>query len=160
MLAAVFTQPQIASVGLTEQDCRGRGLDHLVGMAGYGTVAYGWAMEDTTGFCKVLAESGTGRLLGAHLMGAEARGRVNATEAVGAWARASTSTSSARAGPPPTSAWTFWRRPWGSFPADRPGAPGIGFESPPSGHVGVRHSASGAKVNRERVAVMSKSLSS
>jgi mycothione reductase len=29
-------------------------------------------MEDDTGFCKVLAERGTGRLLGAHLMGPEA----------------------------------------------------------------------------------------
>ncbi|MFD8289612.1 mycothione reductase [Streptomyces lavendulae] len=70
--AAVFTQPPIASVGLTEQDCRDRGLDCLVGTAGYGDIAYGWAMEDDTGFCKVLAEPGTGRLLGAHLMGAEA----------------------------------------------------------------------------------------
>ncbi|MCY0934955.1 hypothetical protein [Streptomyces sp. H34-S4] len=29
-------------------------------------------MEDTTGFCKVLAEPGTGKLLGAHLMGPQA----------------------------------------------------------------------------------------
>ncbi|MEU7036450.1 mycothione reductase [Streptomyces sp. NPDC046237] len=70
--AAVFTHPQIASVGATEQDCRDRGLDHLVGIAEYADVAYGWAMEDTTGFCKVLAEAGTGRLLGAHLMGPQA----------------------------------------------------------------------------------------
>ncbi|MFF3085319.1 mycothione reductase [Streptomyces nojiriensis] len=70
--AAVFTRPQIASVGATEQDCRDRGLDYRVGTAGYGDVAYGWAMEDTTGFCKVLAEPGTGRLLGAHLMGPQA----------------------------------------------------------------------------------------
>ncbi|ATZ28148.1 hypothetical protein ACFZBM_11705 [Streptomyces lavendulae] len=31
-----------------------------------------WALEDTTGFRKVLAEPGTGRILGAHLMGAQA----------------------------------------------------------------------------------------
>ncbi|WP_323182869.1 MULTISPECIES: mycothione reductase [unclassified Streptomyces] len=70
--AAVFTQPQIASVGATEQDCRDRGVDYRVGTAGYGDTAYGWAMEDTTGFCKVLAEPGTGRILGAHLLGAQA----------------------------------------------------------------------------------------
>ncbi|GGZ72728.1 mycothione reductase [Streptomyces subrutilus] len=70
--AAVFTRPQIASVGATEQDCRDRGLEYLVGTAQYADVAYGWAMEDTTGFCKVLAEPGTGRLLGAHLMGPQA----------------------------------------------------------------------------------------
>ncbi|MCY0928931.1 FAD-dependent oxidoreductase [Streptomyces sp. H27-H1] len=70
--AAVFTSPQIASVGATEQECRDKGLDYLVGSARYGDVAYGWAMEDTTGFCKVLAEPGTGKLLGAHLMGPQA----------------------------------------------------------------------------------------
>ncbi|MFF9053957.1 mycothione reductase [Streptomyces erythrochromogenes] len=70
--AAVFTQPQIASVGLTEQECRDREPDYAVGTAGYADTAYGWAMEDTTGFCKVLAEPGSGRLLGAHLMGAQA----------------------------------------------------------------------------------------
>lgn len=70
--AAVFTSPQIASVGATEQECRDNGLDYLVGSARYGDVAHGWAMEDTTGFCKVLAEPGTGKLLGAHLMGPQA----------------------------------------------------------------------------------------
>lgn len=70
--AAVFTRPQIASIGATEQDCRDRGLEFLAGEARYADVAYGWAMEDTTGFCKVLAERGTGRLLGAHLMGPQA----------------------------------------------------------------------------------------
>ncbi|THA86310.1 mycothione reductase [Streptomyces sp. A0592] len=70
--AAVFTRPQIASVGLTEQECRDRQPDYAVGMAGYADTAYGWAMEDTTGFCKVLAEPDSGRLLGAHLMGAQA----------------------------------------------------------------------------------------
>lgn len=70
--AAVFTRPEIASVGATEQQCRDRGLDFVVGGARYEDVAYGWAMEDTTGFCKVLAERGTGRLLGAHIMGPQA----------------------------------------------------------------------------------------
>ena len=70
--AAVFTQPQIAAVGRTEQQCRDEGLDYAVHVQAYGDVAYGWAMEDDTGFCKVLAERGTGRLLGAHIMGPDA----------------------------------------------------------------------------------------
>jgi mycothione reductase len=70
--AAVFTDPQIAAVGLTEAQCRERSLDYTVAVQEYGDVAYGWAMEDTTGFCKVLAERGSGRLLGAHVMGAQA----------------------------------------------------------------------------------------
>jgi mycothione reductase len=70
--AAVFTEPQIAAVGRTEQDCRAERIDYAVKVQAYGDVAYGWAMEDDTGFCKVLAERGTGRLLGAHILGPEA----------------------------------------------------------------------------------------
>jgi mycothione reductase len=70
--AAVFTDPQIASVGRTEAQCRADGIDYAVKVQAYGDVAYGWAMEDTTGFCKVLAERGTGALLGAHVMGPQA----------------------------------------------------------------------------------------
>jgi mycothione reductase len=70
--AAVFTDPPIASVGLTEAECRADGLDYTAKVQPYGDVAYGWAMEDDTGFCKVLAERGTARLLGAHVMGPQA----------------------------------------------------------------------------------------
>jgi mycothione reductase len=67
--SAVFTDPQIAAVGRTEEQCRAEGLDVAVSVQDYGDVAYGWAMEDTTGFCKVLAERGSGRLVGAHIIG-------------------------------------------------------------------------------------------
>ena len=51
--SAVFTDPQIASVGRTEGQCRAMGLDYVVKIQEYGDIAYGWAMEDTTGFCKL-----------------------------------------------------------------------------------------------------------
>lgn len=70
--AAVFTDPQIADVGLTEEQAREQGLDISVKVQSYSDVAYGWAMEDTEGLCKVIAERGTGRLLGAHIIGAQA----------------------------------------------------------------------------------------
>lgn len=70
--AAVFTHPQIAAVGLTEAQARAADLDITVKVQNYGDVAYGWAMEDTTGFCKVIAEKGTGRLLGCHIIGPQA----------------------------------------------------------------------------------------
>jgi mycothione reductase len=69
---AVFTDPPIASVGLTERQCRADGLDFTAYTQEYADVAYGWAMEDQTGFCKVIAERGSGRLLGAHIMGPQA----------------------------------------------------------------------------------------
>ncbi|CAJ1500333.1 mycothione reductase [[Mycobacterium] kokjensenii] len=70
--AAVFTDPPVAYVGLTETQARAKGLDISVKIQEYGDVAYGWAMEDTTGFVKLIAERGTGRLLGAHIMGHQA----------------------------------------------------------------------------------------
>ncbi|MFT4125844.1 MAG: mycothione reductase [Gordonia sp. (in: high G+C Gram-positive bacteria)] len=70
--AAVFTHPQIATVGLTEAQARAAGLDITVKVQDYGDVAYGWAMADTDGFCKLIAERGTGRLVGAHLIGPQA----------------------------------------------------------------------------------------
>jgi mycothione reductase len=70
--SAVFTHPQIAAVGRTEQECRDEALPYAVKIQEYGDVAYGWALDDATGFCKILAERGTGRLLGAHVMGPQA----------------------------------------------------------------------------------------
>ena len=69
---AVFSGPQVATVGLTEDDCRQQGRDYVVGVRDYGSVAYGWAMEDTDHFAKVIADRGTGQLLGAHIIGPDA----------------------------------------------------------------------------------------
>jgi mycothione reductase len=69
--SAVFASPQIASVGLTESACRERG-EYRVGTTPYRDVAYGWALQDDTGFCKVLTDSETDLILGAHIMGTQA----------------------------------------------------------------------------------------
>jgi mycothione reductase len=69
---AVFTSPQIASVGLTEQQARARDVRYVTKIQDYADIAYGWAMEDTTGFAKLLADPATGRLLGAHIIGPQA----------------------------------------------------------------------------------------
>ncbi len=70
--SGIFSHPQVASVGLTEQECLARGLRHVTKIQSYGDTAYGWAMEDTTSVCKVIADPATGLLLGAHLMGPHA----------------------------------------------------------------------------------------
>jgi len=69
---AVFTSPQIASVGRTEEQLKAQGRNYVTTVQAYGDTAYGWAMEDTTGVCKVIADPATGELLGAHLMGYQA----------------------------------------------------------------------------------------
>ena len=70
--SAVFTHPQIASVGLTEQQAIDAGYDVTCKIQAYGDVAYGWAMEDSTSMVKLVADKATARLLGAHYMGPQA----------------------------------------------------------------------------------------
>jgi mycothione reductase len=70
--AAVFSSPQIASVGLTEQEAIERGVRYVSASQAYASIAYGWAMEDTSGFAKVLADPDTGLLIGAHIIGPQA----------------------------------------------------------------------------------------
>jgi mycothione reductase len=70
--AAVFTDPQIASVGLTEEEARAGGYDVVVKVQKYGDTAYGWAMEDQHGVAKLIGDRATGKILGAHVMGHQA----------------------------------------------------------------------------------------
>jgi mycothione reductase len=69
---AVFSSPQIASVGLTEAQAKASGAPYCVAVQEYAGSAYGWAMEDTTSFCKLIGDPVTRRLLGAHVIGPQA----------------------------------------------------------------------------------------
>tara|TARA_B100001123_G_scaffold450214_1_gene619325 strand:+ start:3739 stop:5145 length:1407 start_codon:yes stop_codon:yes gene_type:complete len=69
---AVFGHPQVASVGLTERAAREQGLSIVVALKDYGATAYGWAMEDSQGFCKLIVDAESRQLLGAHLIGPQA----------------------------------------------------------------------------------------
>ena len=70
--SAVFTHPQVAWVGVTEQQVAATGRRYVTHVQAYGSTAYGWAMEDSTGICKLIADPTTGQLIGAHLLGEEA----------------------------------------------------------------------------------------
>ena len=70
--AAVFSNPQVASVGLTEQEARDQGRDFVVGRRDYGGTAFGWALADETSFAKVLVDVPTGLIIGGHIIGPQA----------------------------------------------------------------------------------------
>jgi mycothione reductase len=70
--SAVFTDPQIAMVGLTENQARAAGYDVRSKVQDYSDVAYGWAMEDTSGIAKIIVDDESGLILGAHIMGYQA----------------------------------------------------------------------------------------
>jgi dihydrolipoamide dehydrogenase len=69
---AVFTHPQVASVGLKETEAKQQGYKILVGKAVYRDTAMGGAMGEPKGFVKVIVERETGKILGGHIIGAEA----------------------------------------------------------------------------------------
>ncbi|HEY3905484.1 MAG TPA: mycothione reductase [Streptosporangiaceae bacterium] len=70
--SAVFADPQIASVGLTEQALKASGQPYISAIRPYCDTAYGWALEDNTSFAKLLADPATRQLLGAHIIGPQA----------------------------------------------------------------------------------------
>jgi dihydrolipoamide dehydrogenase len=69
---AVFTHPQIASVGLKQEEAKQQKFKFLVGHAFYRDTAMGAAMGNPEGFVKVIVEQQTGKILGAHIIGPEA----------------------------------------------------------------------------------------
>ena len=71
MPAIVFTDPQVASVGLTEAAARTAGQDVRISTIGLDQVPRALAARDTRGLIKLVAEAASRRLLGAHILAPE-----------------------------------------------------------------------------------------
>lgn len=69
---AVFSHPEIASVGVTEEQARRLGHDAAIGRADYRDTAKGLAMGEPEGFVKVIVDRKSGRILGGHIIGPHA----------------------------------------------------------------------------------------
>jgi mycothione reductase len=70
--SAVFADPQVASAGATEQQLRAAHRPYVAATRRYGDTAYGWALQDTTSFVKILADPASRLILGAHILGPQA----------------------------------------------------------------------------------------
>jgi len=68
----VYTHPEAASVGKTEDDLAGAGIPYKIGKAIYFPNARAKALDATEGFVKILAHKDTDRILGVHILGAQA----------------------------------------------------------------------------------------
>jgi len=71
MPSVVFTDPQVASVGLTEAQARAQGLAVKTSVLPLDQVPRALAARDARGLFKLVAEEGSGKLLGAHLLAPE-----------------------------------------------------------------------------------------
>lgn len=69
---ATYCRPEIASVGLTEEQCRERGLDVQVGRMPFQAVAKALIGGDYEGFVKVIGDRASGATLGVHIVGPHA----------------------------------------------------------------------------------------
>ena len=68
----VYTWPEVASVGRTEEELKAAGADYKTGKFPFTANGRARAMGDTEGFVKLLADRTTDRLLGAHIIGPDA----------------------------------------------------------------------------------------
>jgi dihydrolipoamide dehydrogenase len=69
---AIFASPQVASVGITEQQANDQGRHYVTSTYDYYDTAYGSSIEDRDGFVKVLADPDNGEILGCHIIGTHA----------------------------------------------------------------------------------------
>jgi len=74
---AVFTSPQIGSVGLTEAACRDRGIDYVTSTVEYSGFAKGRIVGSPPGFAKALVGKADDRILGFHIIGPDAANMIH-----------------------------------------------------------------------------------
>jgi dihydrolipoamide dehydrogenase len=70
--AAIFTDPEIAVCGLSEQQARDKGIDVRIGKFPYSALGRAMANNETEGFFKVVADKKTHEVLGVHVVGTAA----------------------------------------------------------------------------------------
>ncbi|MGE5374101.1 MAG: Si-specific NAD(P)(+) transhydrogenase [Bacteroidota bacterium] len=79
---AVYAIPEVSSVGLTEDDCKARNIDYLVGRSYYEENARGQIIGDMSGMIKLVFSPLDKKLLGAHVIGEQASELIHIAEHV------------------------------------------------------------------------------
>lgn len=69
---AIFTDPEIATAGMTAEEAKAKGIDVVVGKFPFAALGKAMAMNDTDGFVKIVADKKTKQVLGVHIVGIEA----------------------------------------------------------------------------------------
>ncbi len=72
MPAVIFTDPEIATVGLTVKEAKDKGMDVQVGVFPYAANGRALSVAEPEGMVKMVGDAKTGKLLGVHIVGAEA----------------------------------------------------------------------------------------
>ncbi|MGH6829264.1 MAG: dihydrolipoyl dehydrogenase, partial [Rhizomicrobium sp.] len=70
--AVIYTWPEVASVGKTEEELKAQGIAYKVGKFPFSANPRARANADTEGFVKILAEADSDRVRGVHIIGPDA----------------------------------------------------------------------------------------
>jgi dihydrolipoamide dehydrogenase len=68
----IYTHPEVAAVGKTEQDLKAEGIDYKVGSFPFAAIGRAMASGETDGMVKILSDAGSDQILGAHVVGPSA----------------------------------------------------------------------------------------
>jgi len=68
----IFTYPEIGSIGLTQQYCEKNNIAIKIGKFPFSALGKAMAINETAGFCKIIADKTTDRVIGVHIIGAHA----------------------------------------------------------------------------------------
>jgi dihydrolipoamide dehydrogenase len=70
--SATYCHPEVASIGLTEQQCKDKKLDYKIGRFNFSASGRARTSGETEGFVKIIRDAKYGEILGAHIIGAHA----------------------------------------------------------------------------------------
>ncbi len=91
----IFTSPEIGTIGMSEEQCKEKNIAYNVGKFPFAALGKAMAINETSGFCKIIADSATDQILGVHIIGPHATDLIS--EAVAAMAHEATATSLGKA---------------------------------------------------------------
>lgn len=72
VLSCIFTFPEVASAGMTEDEAKAKNIEYLVGKSMFGANGKALTMGEGEGFIKVLADKESHKIIGVHIMGPHA----------------------------------------------------------------------------------------
>jgi dihydrolipoamide dehydrogenase len=78
----IYTAPEVAAIGQTEEQLKEAGVDYVKGKFNFMVNSRARANGDTDGFAKILADKATDRVLGVHIIGADAGEMIHEAAAV------------------------------------------------------------------------------
>ncbi|MCO5385988.1 MAG: hypothetical protein NHB14_09670 [Desulfosporosinus sp.] len=70
--SCIYTSPELASVGLSEEQAISQGMEIVIGKSQFIGSGKALAMGENKGLVKIIAEAGSGKILGVHILGPQA----------------------------------------------------------------------------------------